>query len=311
MSDWTEADIPSQAGKVIVVTGANSGLGFEVARAVAAKGAHVVIACRSLDKGQAAAERIRAVAPSASLEVERLDLADLGSVRAFATAFAKRHERLDVLCNNAGVMALPQQRTKDGFEMQIGTNHLGHFALTGELLPVIRRTPGARVVTLTSTMHKIGFIRLDDIQWERGYKRWPAYGQSKIANLMFAYELERRFEREGIDAISVAAHPGYAATNLQLVGPAASGSSFMKAFWRFSNRALAQSAQMGALPTLYAMTEPSVRGGDFIGPSSLFETRGHPAPAKAAPRAKDANTAARLWELSEQLTHVRYLADTV
>ncbi len=307
MSVWSAEDMPSQAGKVVVVTGANSGLGYEVARAISAMGARVVLACRSVDKGEDAAGRIRVEAPGADVSVMALDLADLASVRAFAAALAARYERLDVLCNNAGVMALPHRLTKDGFEMQIGTNHLGHFALTGALLPLIGKAPGARVVTVTSTVHRVGRIRFDDLQWERGYRRWGAYAQSKIANLLFAYELERRFEREGVDAISVAAHPGYANTNLQVAGPGR-GSRVREAFWKLTNRAFAQSAAAGALPILYAMTGPKVQGGDFIGPRFLFETRGRPAPAKPAARAKDEEAAARLWALSEQLTGVRYLS---
>ncbi len=308
-SGWSVEAMPSQAGRIAVITGGNGGLGFEAARAMAAKGARVVLACRSAAKGEEAAARIRAGARDADVAVMPLDLADLASVRAFSEAFASRYPRLDVLCNNAGVMAIPHQRTKDGFEMQIGTNHLGHFALTGVLLPSLREAPGARVVTVTSTVHKLGRVRLDDLQSERSYGRWPAYAQSKIANLMFAFELDRRFAREGVDALSVAAHPGYADTNLQIAGPGGDATRAGKAFWRFANGSFAQSAADGALPILFAMTDPSVRGGDFFGPRSLFETRGAPGPAKPVARAKDERVAAQLWELSEQLTSVRYLSN--
>jgi NAD(P)-dependent dehydrogenase (short-subunit alcohol dehydrogenase family) len=308
VSAWTAEGMPSQAGKVVVVTGANSGLGYEVARAMSAKGARIVLACRNVPSGEAAADRLRAEIPGAELDVLRLDLADLSSVRAFASAFGERHSKLDALCNNAGVMAVPHRGTSDGFEMQIGTNHLGHFALTGVLLPHLRNAPRARVVTVTSNVHKIGRIRLDDLQSERSYRPWRAYAQSKLANLMFALELERRFERDGVDAISVAAHPGYANTNLQIAGPGGDASRLVKGFWRMANRVAAQSAAMGALPLLYAMTEPSVRGGDFVGPQSMFELYGQPGPVKPVKRANDVEVASKLWDLSEQLTSVRYLS---
>jgi NAD(P)-dependent dehydrogenase (short-subunit alcohol dehydrogenase family) len=216
MNHWTAEDIPDQTGKIVIVTGANSGLGFEDTRALAKKGASVVMACRSIDKAEDAARRIRAEHPAADLTIMPLDLASLDSVRQFAQDFAQRYKTLNLLINNAGVMALPHRReTADGFEMQIGTNHLGHFALTGLLMPLIASTPGARVVSVSSGAHRYSRINFDDLQAEKSYGRWPAYGQSKLANLLFTYELQRRFEAAGMDAIAVAAHPGYANTHLQ------------------------------------------------------------------------------------------------
>jgi NAD(P)-dependent dehydrogenase (short-subunit alcohol dehydrogenase family) len=304
---WTADDVPDQTGKIIIVTGGNSGIGYEAARVLARKGAHVVLACRDPGKAQAAIEGIeRDAAAPASVEALPLDLADLASVRAFAAAYRARHAKLDVLCNNAGVMALPHRKTADGFEMQIGTNHLGHFALTGLLLEPLRATGGSRVVTVSSGAHRMGTIHFDDLNWERGYRRWGAYGQSKLANLLFMRELERRLAAAGGGAISVACHPGYAATNLQAAGPRMEGSSLLEWLADLGNRLLAQSAAMGALPTLYAATAPDVRGGDYIGPDGFGEFTGHPKKVGASAAARDQDAAARLWALSEQLTGVRY-----
>jgi NAD(P)-dependent dehydrogenase (short-subunit alcohol dehydrogenase family) len=304
---WTAEDVPDLAGKTIVVTGGNSGIGYEAARVLARKGAHVVLACRDPGKAQAAVGAMKRAAPSAvSVEALPLDLADLASVRAFAAAYRTRHATLDVLCNNAGVMALPHRKTADGFEMQIGTNHLGHFALTGLLLEPLLATGGARVVTVSSGAHRMGTIHFDDLNWERGYRRWGAYGQSKLANLLFMYELERRLAAAGGRVISVACHPGYAATNLQAAGPRMDGASLLEWVAELGNRILAQSAPMGALPTLYAATSPAVRGGDYVGPDGFGEFAGHPKKVGASARARDSEAAARLWALSEQLTGVRY-----
>jgi len=221
---WTASDIPDLGGKTIVVTGANSGLGFEASRAFARNGARVVLACRNVEKAAAARDDILASAPRANVEIRALDLASLASVRAFADSLVSNHERLDVLCNNAGVMALPRRETADGFEMQLGTNHLGHFALTGLLLPLLKRT-GARVVTQSSGAHRMGRIDFDDLHGRRYYGRWRAYGQSKLANLLFAYELQRRLENEGVGVISVACHPGYAATELQFAAARMEGAA--------------------------------------------------------------------------------------
>ena len=305
---WTLRDVPDQTGRTIVVTGANSGLGLEAARAFAGRGAHVVLACRSSEKAEAARQGITTSLPRASLEVMPLDLASLSSVRVFGATFTGRHDRLDVLCNNAGVMALPRRETADGFEMQLGTNHLGHFALTGLLLPLLLRTPGSRVVTQSSGMHRIGRIRFDDLHGSTRYGRWSAYGQSKLANLLFAYELQRRLARHGAEAISVACHPGYAATELQFAGARMEGSPLMERIFALGNRLLAQDAASGALPMLYAATAPDVRGGEYFGPEGIGEMWGAPKRAVSNGRSRDAAVAARLWSASEELTRVRYEA---
>jgi len=309
MSDgknWTADDLPDLSGKTIVVTGGNSGIGYEAAIQFARKRARVVLACRNMDKAHAAAERIAALAPGAPVEAMALDLSSLASVRGFADAFKGRNRMLHVLCNNAGVMALPYCRTADGFEMQFGTNHLGHFALTGLLLDRLLAADGARVVTVSSSAHRMGQIRFDDLQWEHGYRKWRAYGQSKLANLLFAFELQRRIEAAGAKLISVACHPGYAATNLQAMGPRMQGSAVMEMLMRVSNRLFAQSAAMGAMPTLYAAAAPDLRGGEYIGPDGLGEMWGHPAKVDCSAAAHDTAAAARLWQISEQLTNVRY-----
>ncbi len=294
---WTADDIPDQTGQIVIVTGANSGLGFETARALAKKGAAVIMACRSTDKAEEAARPIRAEYPAADLTIMPLDLASLDSVRRFAQDFTQRYKTLNLLINNAGVMALPQRReTVDGFEMQFGTNHLGHFALTGLLMPLIAGTPGARVVSVSSFMHRTGRINFDDLQAKQSYGRWSAYSQSKLANLLFTYELQRRFEAAGTDALAVAVHPGYASTNLQRYSGASS----------FANRFFAQSQQMGALPTLYAATMPTVKGGEFFGPGGFTKMRGYPKRVDSNKRSHDQPTAARLWSVSEELTGVQF-----
>lgn len=306
MEQWTEADIPNLSGKTIIVTGGNSGIGYEASLQLAGKGARVVLACRDQGKANAAANAIRATHPNASVDVMSLDLASLASVRAFAEAFHAQHRRLDVLCNNAGVMALPYRKTADGFEMQLGTNHLGHFALTGQLLDLLRGSTGARVVNVSSGAHRAGKIRFDDLHWERGYRKWFAYGQSKLANLLFTYELQRRLAAANVPVISVACHPGYAATNLQKAGPRMQGSTLLEQLSELGNRLFAQSAGMGALPTLYAIAAEDVNGGDYIGPDGMGELHGHPRKVQSNGRSHDQDAARRLWDVSEQLTGVRY-----
>ena len=305
---WTSHHMPDLSGKTCIVTGGNSGLGYEAALQLAGKGARVVLACRNTEKARDAIEAITSAKPGASLEAMELDLASLTSVRGFAKNFLDTHGALDVLCNNAGVMALPHRRTPDGFEMQFGTNHLGHFALTGLLLERLLGTPGARVVTVSSTMHRTGKIHFDDLQWERRYSKWGAYGQAKLANLLFTYELQRKLDAKGASLITVACHPGYAATNLQATGPRMQGSKLMERMTQVANRLFSQSAAMGALPTLYAATSPEVRGGDYIGPDGFMENRGHPKKVRSNARSRDQSAAARLWELSESLTGVHYEA---
>ncbi|MBN1528497.1 MAG: SDR family oxidoreductase [Thermoleophilaceae bacterium] len=299
---WTAADIPDQSGRTAVVTGANSGLGLVTARELARAGARVVMACRNLEKGAGARTAILAEVPGAELELEQLDLSSLDSVRAFAARYRQGHDGLDLLINNAGVMATPRRRTADGFELQFGTNHLGHFALTGRLIETIEGRADGRVVTLSSNAHKFGRISFGNLGGERRYFRWSAYGQSKLANLLFALELDRRLRAAGSSVKSLAAHPGYAATNLQHAGPPGIDSAIM----RVSNALVAQSEDMGALPELYAATAPGLEGGTYVGPDGLGEHRGHPHRVSPNRAARDERAARRLWEVSEELTGVRY-----
>ena len=306
MATWTTEDIPRLADRTAVVTGANSGLGFETALALAGAGARVVLACRDQAKGGDALERIRRKVPDADVQLGRLDLADLGSVRSFATEFASGHDGLDILVNNAGVMAIPRRETADGFEMQFGTNHLGHFALTGLLLDSLVARPGARVVTVSSMVAKMGRIRFDDLQGARRYGKWTAYAQAKLANQLFTVELGRRVTSRSLDLVSAAAHPGYAATNLQTVGPRMSGSGLQERLSALGNSVFAQTAAAGALPSLYAATSPDARGGRFYGPDGLFGMHGHPTSVPFERAARDPDTARRLWEVSEELTGVGF-----
>jgi NAD(P)-dependent dehydrogenase (short-subunit alcohol dehydrogenase family) len=306
---WTAEDIPSQEGRTIVVTGATSGLGLESSRALARAGARVLMAARNPEKAERARVDVAAAATGPEPEVVALDLADLSSVRRAAAEIAERAPRLDVLMNNAGVMALPHATTADGFEMQLGTNHLGHFALTGLLLPTLLASD-ARVVTTSSGAHKPGRMRWDDLQSEARYQRWVAYSQSKLANLLFAYELDRRARAAKTGLTSVAAHPGYASTHLQAAGPEMSGSRIGVRLWATFNR-LAQSAADGALPQLYAATMPDVRGGEYLGPAGLFELRGAPTRVDSTARSHSQEDATRLWDVSERLTGVTFSWPTV
>ncbi len=307
MSDkWTAADVPDQAGRRAIVTGANSGLGFETALALAGHGADVTLAVRDMAKGEAAADQIRARSPQASLEVRRLDLADLASIDEFAWLWRESHpDGLDMLINNAGIMAIPRRDTADGFEMQLGTNHLGHFALTGRLLDAIR--PEGRIVTVSSQAHRMGRIDFEDLMGERKYGAWRAYGQSKLANLLFMRSLAERLERAGSTIASVAAHPGFASTHLQAVAPEMKGRGWQVKIMDGVNKVMAQSAAMGALPTLYAATFPAIRSGDYVGPDGFGEQRGHPKLVGMNASARDDEAANRLWTVSEELTGVRYL----
>ncbi len=295
-SNWTAQNIPDLMDKVAVVTGANSGIGYEMVRALAHKNAIVVLACRNKEKGESAIQQIRQEYPRAKVELMLLDLADLASIRYFADKFTSNYNRLDILINNAGIMAPPFRKTEDGFESQFGTNHLGHFALTGLLFDTLTHTPQARVVTLSSSFHLLGAIDFDNLNAEKGYNRGKAYGQSKLANLLFTYELQRRFEDAGADALAVAAHPGWTTTNLQVH------------WWMFRilNPFLGQKPEMGALPALYAATAPDVQGGDYYGPGGWIEARGYPIKVQSNERSHDMVVAARLWTVSEELTGVRY-----
>lgn len=309
MGDWSADDVPDQSGRVAVVTGSNSGLGLVTARELARAGATVVMACRDLGRGEDARADVAAAAPTGAVILERLDLADLSSVREFAARAASKWPRLDLLINNAGIMAPPRSETADGFELQFGTNHLGHFALTGLLLGSLLAADAGRIVTVTSIAHWMGRIKFDDLQRRRLYERWTAYGQSKLANLLFARELNRRLEARGARAISLAAHPGYSATHLQSAGPG-TGGGLSARIWTgllaVGNRIYAQSAEMGALPQLYAATAPDARGGKLVGPASFDQARGHPKVVRSSWAGADKEAAERLWDVSVDLTGVDY-----
>jgi NAD(P)-dependent dehydrogenase (short-subunit alcohol dehydrogenase family) len=299
---WTAADIPDQSGRVAVVTGANTGLGYWTAEMLADKGAHVVLAVRNLDKGKDAVDRIKAKSPKADVELQQLDLTSLDAIRTASDELKKAHERIDLLINNAGVMWTDKATTKDGFELQFGTNHLGHFALTGLLLDRLLPVAGSRVVTVSSVGHRIiAKIHFDDLQWERSYNRVGAYGQSKLANLMFTYELQRRLAAKGEPTIALAAHPGGSDTELtrnipHLVRPA------VDVVWK----AFTQSAAMGALPTVRAATDPSAQGGQYYGPDGIGEQRGYPKVVQSSKQSHDEAIQRRLWTVSEELTGVTY-----
>jgi NAD(P)-dependent dehydrogenase (short-subunit alcohol dehydrogenase family) len=299
---WTAARISDQSGRTFIVTGANSGIGFEAARQLAAHGGRVVLAVRSEAKGQGAVARIRAAQPDAAVEVRALDLADLDSVRAFAAAILTDKIAVDVLINNAGVMYPPRRLTRQGFELQFATNHLGHFALTGLLFDTIRRGRDARVVTVSSTEHKGGSIHFDDLTGERSYSPRAFYQQSKFANVLFGLELDRRVRAAGIPVRSVLAHPGYSNTNLQSSGP----TGLVRQLMKVSNRLVAQSAERGALNELYAAVAPEAESGRFYGPGGFLEMHGFPTEVQPIASAKTEATARRLWGVSEELTGVTW-----
>ena len=308
MPGWTIEDMPPLTDRTVVVTGANSGLGLEGSKAFARRAATVVMACRSVERGESAAAEIREAVPNATLDVRECDLADLSNVASFAEGLHEDYDAVDVLCNNAGVMAIPRSETADGFETQFGVNHLGHFALTGHLLDLLGAADGeSRIVTQSSGAHEMGEIDFDDLQGERSYGKWSAYGQSKLANLLFAYELQRRLGNHGWDdAISVACHPGYADTDLQFRGPREMGSTLRTAAMGIANAVLAQSAEQGSLPMLYAATAEDVIGGEYVGPGGLLDMRGSPEFQQSNAASQDEATAERLWEVSTDLTGVEY-----
>ena len=297
---WTPSDIPDQSGRTAVVTGANSGIGFHTARTLAHKGAHVIMACRNPSKAATAREQILDQHPHANCTVGIMDLADLDSVRRFANDLMKDHERLDLLINNAGVMIPPYTQTVQGFELQFGTNHLAHFALTGLLLPLLTATESSRVVTVSSIVHHFARIDFDDLQHEKRYIPWEAYGQSKVANLLFCYELQRRLEAQGHPTTSTAAHPGVAST----------GIGRESAMMNTAIPLFSQSAEAGAWPTLQAATDEAINGGSYWGPSWFFQMIGAPKQVRSNRHSRDLNTASKLWACSQELTGVRFLDET-
>ena len=293
---WTKEDIPDQSGKIAIVTGANSGLGYEVTRVLAKNGAHVVMGCRNLEKAEVAFNQIITDDINSSLEIIRLDLSDLASVKDFVSEFSKKHQSLDILCNNAGVMMTPYQKTVDGFELQLGTNHFGHFALTGLLIDILIKKENSRIVTMSSIAHTMGKMDFDNLNWEKKYGRTKAYGRSKLANLLFAYELQRRLEAKGSKSISIASHPGWTRTNLQR----------NVWFFRVMNHLLSQKPKKGALPMLYAATSPEAEGGAYYGPDGRMQWKGYPKRVQSNDETHNNEDAKRLWEISEELTSVKF-----
>jgi NAD(P)-dependent dehydrogenase (short-subunit alcohol dehydrogenase family) len=302
---WTDADIPDLTGKVIIVTGGNSGIGYEAAKAFVAKGAQTILACRSMEKAQAALDQIQAEIPGAAVDIMLLDLTSLESVRKFAEQFKAKYDRLDVLLNNAGIMMVPYGVTEDGFERQFGTNHLGHFALTGLLIDLLQKTPDSRVVNVSSNGHRFGEMDFDNLMYEgdNGYSPTRAYGRSKLANLLFTYELQRRFEGNGANVIATAAHPGLSDTNL--------AAHFEDRWYIKMAKPLfdkfGQSAAMGALPSIRAASDPGVIGGDYFGPGGRRESTGYPIVVQSSEESHNLADAQKLWEMSEELTGVHYL----
>jgi NAD(P)-dependent dehydrogenase (short-subunit alcohol dehydrogenase family) len=303
---WDAERVEDQSGRTFVITGANSGIGLEATRVLARRGATVVMACRNLEKADRVCSSILAEVPGANLPLVALDLSDLDSVRGATDKILADHAQIDVLINNAGIMAIPRQETAQGFEMQLGTNHLGHFAFTGLLMERLLSCGAKRVVTISSQAHRMGQIYFDDLQLQRGYGEWKAYGQSKLANLLFAFELDRKLRAGGHVTISVAAHPGYANTDLQHVGPRTKGNRLMERVMGALNEMVAQSAADGALPTLRAAVDPEVSGGDYFGPGGFMETAGPPVKVRTNAAARDEEVAARLWSESERLTGIRF-----
>ncbi len=300
--NWTSANLPDQTGRVALVTGGNSGLGFHTCRMLAASGARVLLASRSAQRGDQARAEILQALPTAQLEVTALDLADLDSVRRCAENLLSDLGRLDLLVNNAGVMAMPRQETANGLERQFGVNHLGHFALTGALLSLLLNTPGSRIVNVSSMAHRSGRLNFSDLHGRQKYSPFGAYAQSKLANLLFTLELQRRLESIKADTICVSAHPGFAATNLQYAAAREKGSAIELVIMRILNATLSQSAEQGALPQLYAATAPDVNGGDYIGPDGWMQMRGYPKKHLAKGTAYDLEAAQELWRLSVELT---------
>ena len=304
---WGYDDIEDQTGKIFIITGANSGLGLSATKGLAAKGATVIMACRNQEKADEASVQIRKDYPDAKLDIMILDLSSFDSIRKFAKSFNAKYNQLHGLLNNAGIMQPPFRKTKDGFELQIGVNHFGHYLLTGLLLEKIKATPGARVVLQSSFAHEMTKgINFDDINNEEKYSRTEVYSQSKLANLLFAFELDRKFKAHNIDAIAVGVHPGYTATNLQSNGPSLGGASFFSRLYKVTNFLVAQNVEKGALPLLYAAVSPDIKGGDYIGPGGFRAMRGYPKRQKAKETAYNEDSAKKLWTISEEKTELVY-----
>jgi NAD(P)-dependent dehydrogenase (short-subunit alcohol dehydrogenase family) len=295
--NWSASNIADQTGRIVIVTGASSGIGFEAAKQLSNKNAKVIIAVRNLEKGTAALQKIQSQNAKADVLVMLLDLADLNSVKQFAEDFNKQFSRLDLLINNAGVMIPPYSKTKDGFELQFGTNHLGHFALTAQLFDLVKKTAGSRIVNVSSAAHKYGNLNFDDLNWEkRNYKAWKAYGDSKISNLYFTYELQRRLIANKSNIKVTAAHPGWTATDLQR----------HSGLFEFLNTFFAMKIEQGALPTLRAATDDAANSGDYFGPDGWQEWKGYPIKVKSNELSHDKNIAKKLWEVSEELTNIKF-----
>ncbi|MEN8161848.1 MAG: oxidoreductase [Myxococcota bacterium] len=306
MPSWTEHDVADQSGRVAFITGANSGIGWDNARVLAGRGATVLLGVRSRERGEDAIQRIRALHPGADVRLLEIDLSDLESVARAADEVRSGQSRLDLLINNAGLMMIPKRKTAQGFEMQLGVNHLGHFALTGQLLPLLQGTDASRVVSVSSNGHKFGQIRFDDLHGEAGYSPAGAYAQSKLANLLFTFELQRRLEAGGRGTSALAAHPGGSNTNLGRENPGGLGYTLLHVLRPVFERWFTQSSAMGALPTLRAAVDPEARGGEYYGPDGRMEQRGHPVRVDSSERSKNREDARRLWEVSEQATGVEY-----
>lgn len=303
---WGIENIPDQQGRVAIVTGANSGLGFYTARALALKGCTVIMACRDTQKGEEARQRLLKEKPASEPVLLNLDLGDLSSIKAFSEQYGNTIERLDLLINNAGLMAIPYRKTRDGFEMQFGVNHLGHFALTAQLWPLLKDTEGSRIVNVSSVAHRFGHIHFEDPNWEKRYRKWGAYGMSKLSNLLFTSELERRISASGDRVVAASSHPGYADTELQAKGALMKGSRISARSFNLANRLVAQSAEMGALPSLYAATAEGVEPGSFYGPGGFMRMKGWPAPDVPDPKRVTRKVAENLWVLSESMTGLKF-----
>lgn len=299
-------NIPGQEGRVAIVTGANSGLGYHTSMALAIKGARVIMACRNLEKGEEARQNILLVNPCVEPEVWELDLSDLGSVKAFTERVRRTTSRIDILINNAGLMATPYAKTRDGFELQFGVNHLGHFALTAQLWFLLKQTRGSRIVNVSSEAHHFGKMRFEDIHWEKNYSKWGAYGMSKLSNLLFTDELSRQLSKDHSMVTVSSAHPGYSSTKLQAKGYLMAGKWLKAVSFRLANWLVAQSAEMGSLPTLFAATAEGVEQGSYFGPSGFMRLRGWPAPERPNPRKVTREAAERLWLISEKLTGLKF-----